>query len=224
MNHESKWLISDCQTDKHLNHKNNHKSKTNQVFLWSHCFPGTKNLRHSGKKIDTNQVSLNLSFFQRQKKWNPKKQTPVFWTGGFLELPQKNLLARDTVLPQKFALPPQKKKRTALFRGGSLTQIKPENVFMSNFGWKSAGVSSPFFSQENFRFSLNFRKILQAVTAGHGVAGGPRPSSTFPFPFNPSWPHNSATSISKTGASSCTYLKGLGSQFEKGRVVVAEKT
>lgn len=61
-------------------------------------------------------MSLNLSFFQRQKKWNPKKQTPVFWTGGFLELPQKNLLARDTVLPQKFALPPPKKKDSPFSR------------------------------------------------------------------------------------------------------------
>ena len=56
------------------------------------------------------------------------------------------------------------------------------------------------------------------------MAGGTPPLIHLPLPFNPSWPHNSATSISKTGASSCTYLKGLGSQFEKVESLPAEKT
>ena len=168
MNHESKWLISDCLTDKHLNHKNNHKSKTNQVFVLS-LLCGNKKSETFGEKNRYKSGEFEVVFFS-EAIMEPTQELGLPFGRGMLPIAAcflgiricqpcninsvpssdlstkfeiarlnrhwKNLLTMDTAQP----IIRTTKKNSPFFRPltplhpGSLTQIEPENVFISNFG------------------------------------------------------------------------------------------
>lgn len=68
-------------TDKHLNHKNNHKSKTNQVFLWS-LLSGNKKSETFGEKNRYKSGEFELVFFSEAKKMKPQEADACLLDGG----------------------------------------------------------------------------------------------------------------------------------------------